>query len=414
MAAVLMNIELKGVKIPVIFEEDKRLPLIDMELIFRESGSLADPIPGVASMSAKLLNEGTSKDGAVAFARVLDNHAITLHAGVGRETFVLSLEALDSQFPLALEKLAELLKDPNYTQEAFEKVRKQTLGKLMQKRSNFDYIASRGLREILFKGTPAANPQLGSEESVKAMSLENLKSFIGAHLHLDNLIVLIGGNIDKKSIEKALSTVVDSLKRGEVPALGHYEASDVNKSVVQYEDTDQAYIYFGSPYEMRADDSRRVYGKVAAFILGSGGFGSRMMEEIRVKRGLAYSAYARFSVNRSSSYFSGYLQTKLESADEAAKVVRELVDDFVKKGATAKELEAAKKYFLGSEPLRTETMSQRLNRAFNEYYSGIGMGWSSRELEIIKDMKLEELNDFIRKHREILDLSWSIVTKKEH
>jgi predicted Zn-dependent peptidase len=413
MAAVLMNIELKGVKIPVIFEEDRRLPLIDMELIFRESGSLADPIPGVASMSAKLLNEGTSKDGAVAFARVLDNHAITLHAGAGRETFVLSLEALDSQFPLALEKLAELLRDPNYTQEAFEKVRKQTLGKLMQKRSNFDYIASRGLREILFEGTPAANPQLGSEESVKATTLGNLKSFIGAHLHLDNLIVLIGGNIDRKGIEKALGTIVDSLERGEVPALGHYEASDANRSVVQYEDTDQAYIYFGSPYEMRADDSRRVYGKVAAFILGSGGFGSRMMEEIRVKRGLAYSAYARFSVNRTNSYFSGYLQTKLESADEAVKVVRELVDDFVEKGATAKELEAARKYFLGSEPLRTETMSQRLNRAFNEYYSGIGMGWSSRELEIIKDMKLEELNDFIRKHREILDLSWSIVTKKE-
>ncbi len=73
---------------------------------------------------------------------------------------------------------------------------------------------------------------------------------------------------------------------------------------------------------MEVNSTKRVYGKIASFILGSSGFGSRMMEEIRVKRGLAYSAYSRFIVNKTHSYFSGYLQTKLESADEAKKVVR--------------------------------------------------------------------------------------------
>ncbi len=89
--------------------------------------------------------------------------------------------------------------------------------------------------------------------------------------------------------------------------------------------------------------------KVASFILGGSGFGSRLMEEIRVKRGLAYSAYGQVSMNKSHSYFTGYLQTKLESADEAKELVSSLVNEFVRNGVTKDELEAAKNFLLGSE-----------------------------------------------------------------
>ncbi len=413
MAATLIHVSVKGIKIPVIFVEQKRLPLASMELIFQNSGSLSDRVPGVARLSAAILEEGTSKQGAIAFAEDLESHAVQLHVDAGRETFVISLEALKSEFDFAIKKLTELLRDPNLTQEAFRKVQTQTLGKLRQKESDFDYIAAVKLRSILFKGTPLEHPALGTPKTIRLIKLEDLKDHLSRHLHLDNLIVVIGGKFELDEVKALVKKAVQDLSSAKVAAIEHFSANDQERQIITYEQTDQAYIYFGAPYSMEANDTRRVYGKVAAFILGSGGFGSRLMEEVRVKRGLAYSAYARLALQRTHSYFSGYLQTKLESQDEAQKVVKETIDNFLRDGVSAQELESAKKFFLGSEPLRTETLSQRMSRAFHDYYEGLGLGWSKRELEMIRDMKLEDLNNFIKAHPEIGKLSWSIVTKKK-
>jgi len=88
------------------------------------------------------------------------------------------------------------------------------------------------------------------------------------------------------------------------------------------------------------------------------------------------------------------------------------VDDFVAKGITAEELEAAKQFLVGSEPLRVETLSQRLNRAYNEFYYGRPLGFSKEQLKKIETVTLEEMNDFITSHKELADLSFAIVTKK--
>jgi predicted Zn-dependent peptidase len=163
---------------------------------------------------------------------------------------------------------------------------------------------------------------------------------------------------------------------------------------------------------MLAGDEEYYKARVATFILGTGGFGSRLMEEIRVKRGLAYSAYSRAEVTKSHSHFSGYLQTKLESKDEAIKIVKDVIADFVKDGVTKDELEQAKKFILGSEPLRNETLSQRLSTAFQEYYNGFDLGHSKGELKLIEKLTLSDLNTFIKSHKEINQLSFSVVTKK--
>jgi predicted Zn-dependent peptidase len=167
----------------------------------------------------------------------------------------------------------------------------------------------------------------------------------------------------------------------------------------------------GFPFDMQVGDEEYYKARVAIFVLGSSGFGSRLMEEIRVKKGLAYSAYGRVHVNRSNAYFSGYLQTKLESQDEARKSVNEVIKSFVDKGVTQDELDHAKKFLLGSEPLRVETLSQRLNRTFLDYYKGAPLNNSQLELDKIEALQLSDLNDFISKHKEILDLSYAIVTQ---
>ncbi len=413
MASTLLHVNVNSIDIPIIFEQDNRLPLTTVEFIFKDSGFLASNRAGLVSLSASLLNEGDSKLGAIEFAKELEDRAIELSSHSGRETFVFTIEALKEQFDYGLDKLISLIKSPNYKDEVFKKVVNKRLARLNQKRDDFDYIAANGLRSILFKNTPLANPSLGTPESINSLKLDDLKEYINTHIVLDNLIVVAGGDFNKTEVENFVKKFAKSLKRGKVEPIKKIKALDSKELKEQQEETQQAYIYFGAPYNMEANNTKRVIGKVASFILGSSGFGSRLMEEIRVKRGLAYSAYSRFVVNRTNSYFSGYLQTKLESQKEAIDVVKEVVENFVKNGVTKEELDSAKKFFAGSEPLRVELLSQRVNRAFNEYYSGLGLGFSKKELKIIDNLKLDELNNFIKEHPEIQDISFFIVTNKK-
>jgi len=412
LSATVEKVEVGGVEVPLVFEEDKTLPIASMQLIFQNSGSIADGAhAGIASFSASLLNEGTKKLGSVGFATELENNAISLSTHTGTETFVVELEALKEQFGKGIGYTKMLLSDPNYTQEAFDKVKLLKLSRIEQKENDFDYIASLNLKLLVYKDTPLGHPTIGTKESLNALKLKDVEDFIGSHVVLERAIVVIGGDMTLEEAKAFAKEALSPLAKGSSEPLPHIEHLRKPSQVVAKKDTKQAYVYFSAPLDIKADDKERYKAKVAAFILGAGGFGSRMMEEIRVKRGLAYSAYARANINKSRSSLKGHLQTKLESQDEAIKLVKEVVSDFVAKGVTKEELEQAKKFISGSEPLRNEVLSQRLNRTFMEYYQGLGLGYHQKELELIEKLTLEDLNAFIKSHEEINLLSFSIVTK---
>jgi len=141
MSATLSHIDINGTKVPMIFEESKNLPIVSLQLVFQNSGTLTDTKGGLVNMSAKLLNEGTKKDGSVGFATKLEDRAISLSANTGAETFVIELNSLKEQFDYGIELLKELLADPNYTKETLSKIKTQTLGELKRRESNFDYIS---------------------------------------------------------------------------------------------------------------------------------------------------------------------------------------------------------------------------------------------------------------------------------
>lgn len=413
MAGTLDYIEVHGVKIPFIYEEDKRLPIVSMQLVFTGSGSVDEgEHAGLARLSAKMLGEGSLGRGSVGFADALDARAIQLSSHAGNETFVVEYGSLKEEFDTGLSLLAELLKEPNFTSQTLEKIKTITLSEISRKEADFDAVASNKLKAVLFEGTPLASPNIGTKESIKAITLDDAKAFTASHLVLSNALVVIGGDIPSDEAKKKIKNILGILPVGEVGAERYYEPRKTPKeAVLKRPQTEQAYLYFGSPFSMREGDPEFYKARVAMFILGSSGFGSRLMEEVRVKRGLAYSAYSRLSVAKTNTYFSGYLQTKLESQDEAKKTVTEVIDTFVRGGATQNELDQARKFLLGSEPLRVETLSQRLGRTFGEYYAGKPLGYSLQELELIRNLSLEELNDFIKRHGEIRDLSYAIVTK---
>ena len=412
MAAKVEYIEIDDLKVPVVFEKDKRLPLANMQFVFQNSGSIEDGAKaGLAKLSASMMGEGTKKLGSSKFAEALDARAIHISASTGRETFVIELSTIKDEFEEALKYLGMLIDDPNLTADALKKVKSVRLGSLARKQNDFDYVASNELKAIMFENTPLANPSSGTIESVNSIELKDIKAFIKEHLVSKRLIVVVGGDLDLKELKEKLKPIITQMPKGVMEDLPSFDVVKKPNEKTLKRETEQAYVYFGSPYNKRVSDDDYYKARVATFILGSGGFGSRLMEEVRVKKGLAYSAYARVSVNKSGSSMSGYLQTKIESLEEAKQTVKDVIAEFVKNGVTQDELEQTKKFMLGSEPLRVETMSQRLSRTFQQYYRGLALNNSQIELDKIKELTLDELNSYIKGHKEILDLSFAIVTR---
>ena len=413
MATVVKKMEYKGVEIPIIYEKNKFLPIVSIQLIFRNSGNLNSPIDGLSSLSADILNEGTKSKGSVVFSTLLDNKAIDIHSSVGRESFSIDVSSLKDNFKDGIDRLVELLSEPNYTQEALTQIKYKKFGWLEQKKSDYAYISSKNLRSIIFKDTPLARNYDGDVKSIESIKLKDIKDYINSHLGYNNLIVIAGGDIKFQEVEKYVSKIVKLFPKTDTKSIKSFKASDKKTTSILYEDSEQANIFFASPFYFSYKEKEQHLAKIAEYILGGGGFGSRMMEELRVKRGLTYGVYASLRRTKLVSYLSGYIQTKIEKQDEAQKLLQSVVDEFVQKGITQKELDDTKKFLLGSQPLRVETLSQRLSRAYSDFYYKRELDFSQKELKNIEKTTLKEINEFIKSHKELSKLTFSIVTKKE-
>lgn len=412
MSATLKEIKNNNTNIPVIFEKNDNLPIFNLQLVFQNSGYINDKNKiGITNLTAKILNEGTKKDGAINYARALENNAISIDTSTGFETFVIEISCLKSEYKLALQYLNQLLQDPNITQDTLDKIKLLEMSKLQQKENDFDYIASKNLKKMQYKDTALEYTSKGEIKHIKKITLKNIQNNLSNILNLDNLIIVVGGDLKFSNFSKDIQDTLTLIKPKGKTKLKKIAVSEKVEEKTILKDTQQSYIYFSSPFNINFDSKDSYKAKVASFILGGSGFGSRLMEEIRVKNGLAYSAYGNITNNKSHSHFTGYLQTKLDNTKKAKKMVSKIVNEFVQSGVTQKELQAAKNFLLGSEPLRTETFSQRLNRAFHLYYKNLPFNYPKKELQKINDLTLEDLNSFISKHKEIKKLTYSIVTK---
>lgn len=400
-----IDLKYKNLNIPLLYEFDSSMPVVNFKLIFKASGSVAnDKFPGLANLVAKMLNEGTSKLGVSEFANLLELKAVNLTVFSGFETFGFEINTLKENFDYGLNLLINLLKDPNFTQKTLDKIKTLIKGEIASNNTDFDYLSRTELNRLLYENTSLEYPQIGTLESIDKISLKEVKEFFDA-LFLENLFIVLAGDI-KENID--LNELLNCFKSGVKNNLAFIKTSDKKKLSFVKKQVEQAYIYFGAPYNVKKDEIFKA--NVAIFIFGSSGFGSRLMEEIRVKRGLAYSIYARADFGLSSSKIWGYMQTKNESKDDAIEVIKSEFLKFVKDGVSQDELNSAKNFLLGSVVLQKETMFGRINIKQKEFYMGEEFGELERTLEKIKALNLDDLNKFIKAHDEILNLSFSVVS----
>ena len=400
-----IDLKYKNLSIPLLYEFDNSMPVVNFKLIFKASGSVANgKFPGLANLVAKMLNEGTSKLGVSEFANLLELKAVNLSVFSGFETFGFEINTLKENFDYGLNLLISLLKDPNFTQKTLDKIKTLIKGEIASNNTDFDYLSRTELNRLLYENTSLEYPQIGTLESIDKIGLNEVKEFFDA-LFLENLFIVLAGDI-KENIN--LNELLNCFKNGNKNNLPFIKTSDEQKLSFVKKQVEQAYIYFGAPYNVKKDEIFKA--NVAIFIFGSSGFGSRLMEEIRVKRGLAYSIYARADFGLSSSKIWGYMQTKNESKDDAIEVIKSEFLKFVKDGVSQDELNSAKNFLLGSVVLQKETMFGRINIKQKEFYMGEEFGELERTLEKIKALNLDDLNKFIKAHDEILNLSFSVVS----
>lgn len=412
LGANFKSINISGVDIPLIYEKSSIIPTGAIQLIFANSGSAYNNgTHGLAYLSSRILNEGTKDLGSVGFAQLLEEKAISLSVASSQEFLEFHLSFLKEQEDTSINLLSLLFDSPNLTQDTLQKVKDREIAALLAKESDFDYLASSGLSQLLFKNTPLQYPRQGTISSIQAITLDQIQTYLKNAMTLSHLYLVIGGDLDIDATIEKLTPLLQKLPVGTPKVSQTFAANPTPQTKTQYKQTQQAYIYFGAPFNLKNYQEQSHKVKVMSFILGSSGFGSRMMEEIRVKNGLAYSAYLRINLTSLANYTSGYLQTKVANQNQSIELVKKVVADFIANGATQEELDSAKKFLLGSEPLRNETLTQRINTAFANYYKGLPLDYNKQELEKISNLTLQDLNAFIKAHKEILEMSFSIVTQ---
>ncbi|RAX55220.1 hypothetical protein CCY99_00540 [Helicobacter sp. 16-1353] len=408
----LTYLHIKDTRIPVIFEDSNMLPIGFIRVIFNGGGSIFEPKVGLSSFSADLLERGTHKKGEYKFAYELESNAIGLNVNNGMESFGFSLEFIKQKEDKAIKLLGELLSDPNFTNEAFNQTKLNITSYILSKENDFDYIAQNNLNKLIFKGTPLENPPLGDINSIDKITLNDVKDFLQKILVLDNIVILIGGDIELEKTKQKLQSILEFLPKGEKYKSKKYYPTENIGEITAIKPTQQAYIYFASPFYFDNYENSLHKAQVMSFIMGSSGFGSRIMEEIRVKRGLAYSVYFYNVINNVTSHTMGYLQTNLENKDEAINAIKETIATFIKDSVTKEELDSAKAYILGSRVLSDETLSQRLNKKYINFHRGLSLDYDKVLTKKIENLSLDELNDYIKSHKEVNNLSFSIVVDK--
>ncbi len=404
---------INGIKVPVISEISSFLPVGHLQLVFIGGGNIFNPNKKpLAKVASTLLNFGTKKLGKVGFANLLDSKAVSINASVGQTTLTIEVDFLKEYEDFAYEQLHSLLSDPNITESSLKDTKTQLQAAFMSKQSDFDYQAMTLLNKNVFANTPLAYPALGNKVSeIDSITLREVREYLQDNLALARLVVVIGGDMNLSSSLEKLTKMLSMLPQGTQIQIPNYQVKK-NPLKILRKDTQQAFIYFASPLNI---DSLRTEGykaQVAGFILGSSGFGSRLMEEIRVKRGLAYSAYMYPNLSKITTSFFGYIQTAIDKQDTTIALTQEIVRDFVSKGATQEELDSAKQFIIGNKPLNEETLSQRLQAKFMNYYNGLPLDYKEEFIENVKNLDLQTLNDFILAHPEIANLTFSVVTKQ--
>jgi zinc protease len=368
----------------VMFVEAPSIPMLDVRLVFDAGSARDDGKPGIASLVSTLLSDGAGEWNADQLAERFEDVGASFSTTSLRDMGIISMrtlvdaEVLDS----SLQTLQKVISSPSFAAEAIERRKKQINVALEKQKESPSSTASIAFYQSLYGDHPYAHNSLGNVESIKAITRQDILDWFKQYYVGSNTVIAIVGAVDRKRAEEIAERLMTNVAAGEKPRpLAEVKVSKKGVERRIEFPSSQTHLLFGQPVMARQDeDFYALY--VGNHMLGGSGLVSMLGEEVREKRGLAYSVSSHFIPMRGKGPYLFSAQTRNEQSQQTLKVMKQSLRDFIKDGPTKKRLIASIRNITGGFPLRISSNSKIV-----EYLAMMGF----------YDYPLDHLNTFVEK-----------------
>ena len=379
-------------KMVFLLSEEHSLPFVTLQLVI-DGGSRQDPKgkEGLAFLTVRGLLLGTSKQDVVILNEALDFIGASLNASANKDYSSISLRVLKKDLGKGLDLLADTIKLPAFPQEELQKEINKILGAIKSSEEDPNEVAERLFYKTLFQNSPYSHPVEGMKESVPGITREDVIRFYKAFYLPNNATLSIAGDITLEEVKAQIIPLFAEWPEGpgSKPTISQ-EFSQKGEMVRINRDLAQATIIIGGIGVNRSNPDYYAL-MVMNYILGGGGFGSRLMDEIRVRRGLAYSVGSFFDPMKFQGTFQVILQTKNTSAREAIALALKQIEQLRKEPVSTEALQRAKNYLIGSFPMRFDTQGKLVNFLSQVEYFGLGLDYPEKYPTLIQSVSREDV-----------------------
>ncbi len=371
--------------------EENSLPLVAMRFSF-EGGSAQDPDgkPGVAHFLTTMLDEGAGELDAAAFQERMEDIALRMSFSAGRDSFYGNFQTLTENLDEAANLMHLAITEPRFDDAAVERMRKQLISSLSFAAKNPNQVAGTAWAETAFPNHPYGRPSKGTPETIAKVTAEDLKTYRDNVFSKQHLKVAVVGDIDAERLGKLLDKLFAELpETSKLEPVPNIEPAAGRTEVIEMPIPQSVAIFGLKGLARKHEDFVPAF--VMNHILGGGGFASRLMEEVREKRGLAYSVYSYLQPYDHAAIFAGSVATKNEKLSESISVIKAEIEKMASEGPSEEDLANAKSYLTGSYALRFDTSSKIASQLLGIQQEDLGIDYVNKRNEMINAVTLDEI-----------------------
>jgi zinc protease len=392
--------------------EEHSVPLLAMRFVF-DGGNSQDPIgkEGLANFISGMMDEGAGELTSAAYQELIEELAVRMSFNDSRDALYGNFETLTANRDAAVELLRLAVTKPRFDADAVDRVRNQLLANLAYAAKSPEKVASKAWSAKAFAGHAYGRPAEGTSESLLRISGQDLEAYRKRVFARDTLKVVAVGDIDAATLGAMLDKVFGDLPaKAQLTEIVPIAPAATDKLEVIEMDVPQSVAQFGMLGIPRKDPDF-----MAAFvlnqILGGGGFASRLTEEVREKRGLAYSVYSYIQPYQHVAIFGGGVATKNEEIAQSLDVIRAELKRMADDGPTPAELDNAKKYLTGSFALRFDSNSKIANQLLWMLREDMGIDYVDKRNALVDAITLDDLKRVAKRLLKTDDLIVTVVGK---
>ncbi len=376
----------------LVTSEEHTLPFVTFKLLL-PAGAKRDASgqEGLASLTARALLFGTRKQGMASVNEQLDFMGASLSSDAGMDNTVLSFRVLKKDLREGFGLFMEVLTQPAFPVQEVENEKARTLAAIRAAEDRPGQVAQKAFAKVLYGDGPYGQPVIGTKESVERLTVDGLRQFHSSRYHPEKSIMVIVGDIEERDLKKTILPALSTWRSRAAPD-SPVETKTEKAASRLFVDRPltQANLILGHE-GIRRDNPDFYSVTVMNYILGGGGLASRLMQEIRERKGLAYSVSSAFNVGKYQGTFQIVLQTKNASAREAIRLAVAEMSRIRTQLVSEKELDGAKKYLVGSFPLRLITQEGIANFLLQVEYLGLGLDYAEQFPKHIQAVTAEDV-----------------------